>query len=113
MGPSSSGLIAELVGKFLVDFTYYESPSPSQKLSTDVTSLSELAVDMVVADGTSVSCAWFEFILPLSVAAVVAVLEATVLVRVWAAWAAPALAVKAGHSVPSVITVGDNARDFG
>ena len=61
-----------------------------------------------VATGLSVVFARFELILSLPMAAGVAVLEAAVLVRAWAAYVAPAQAGKADHPAPSMRTGGAN-----
>ena len=65
-----------------------------------------------VTAGPSDVRAWFEFILPLTMAAGVAVSRAVVSVSewvAWAAWAAPAQAGKSGHPELSVRTGGVNA----
>ena len=65
--------------------------------------------DLGVASGPSFVSDLFEFILPLPVAAGVAVLEAAVSVSMWAAWADFALSGKSGYTIPSVRTVVENA----
>ena len=87
----------DIVGKFPGDSTYSESPSLSPELASNVTSPSGYAINLGVADGPSVGCGRFEFILTLHMDDDVAVLEAAVLVSAWATCTAPALAGKAGH----------------
>ena len=113
MCPSSSGVMDELVGKFLDDSTYSDFPSPPPMLSTNVTSLSGSTGDMGGVTGIYVGSARFEFIFLLLMVVCVAVLEAAVLVSVWAVWSALAQAGKAVHPALSVITVGENARASG
>ena len=74
MLPENSGMLDELVGEFPGDSIYSESPSLSTELAANVTSLSGLAANLVVAYGPSVGCANFEFLLPFLVAAGVAML---------------------------------------
>ena len=63
----------KLVGEFSGDSTYSESPSISPELASVMTSLSRLTDHLGVVVGPSVGCARFDFILPLLVAAAVAV----------------------------------------
>ena len=73
MWPLSYGVLAELVGEFLGNSTYLESPSLSLALAAYMTSPPVSAFNMGVVDGPSISRARFEFILPLLMAAGVAV----------------------------------------
>ena len=101
--------MSELVGEFPVKSTYSELKSLPPELDSDVISQSGLTGILGVAAGPSVGRAQFEFLLLIPIAASVAVSEAVVLVS---AWAAPEIAGKAGHPVPSVMTVGENYRAF-
>ena len=74
----SSGVFADLLGKFLVDSIYSELLSLSPELAADVMSLSGSAGIPGVAFGTYVGHALIEFILPLLMAADVAVSLAVV-----------------------------------
>ena len=82
---SSYGVLAEIVGKCLGDSTYFESPSLSPELATNMMSPSGSAVILGVATWTSVGRARFEFILPLPMASCVVVSGAEVSVSAWAA----------------------------
>ena len=73
-------------------------------------SLSGLAGILCVMTGPYVGRSQFEFLLPFPMAAGVAVLEAAVLVRPWAVWAAPVQSSKASHPYPLVSMGGANAR---
>ena len=109
----SSDVLDKLVGKFLGDSTYSESTSLSTELSANMTSLSGLVGNLGVTAVTYAGSAWFEFVLPFLMAAGVVVLEAAVLARAWYAWAAPALAAKAGDPSLLVRTEGVNAGASG
>ena len=85
MRSSSYGMLADLVGKILIDSKYSELPSLSPELAADLTALSGLAGILGVADIPSVGRSWFEFILHLLMAAGIMMLEAAVLVSAWAA----------------------------
>ena len=61
MWPLISGVLVNIVGKFLVDLAYSESPSLSPELTFDVTSLSGSAGSLGVEVGPSVGCARFKF----------------------------------------------------
>ena len=61
MWPSSYGMLANPVGKFLDNLTYSESPSLFPEMTADVTSLSGSARILGVVVGQSVGCARFEF----------------------------------------------------
>ena len=113
MWPSSSVVLAELVGEFLGDSTYSESPSLSPELAANMTASSVLVANMCVAAGPSLGSARFEFLLLIMVAAGVAVSESAFWVSVWDVWEAPALAGKAGHPDPSVWTGGVKSRAHG
>ena len=73
MHPSSSGVLAELVGEFSGDLTYSELPSISPELAVNVTPLSLLEVILSVEDNPSIGRARFEFVLLLPMADGVAV----------------------------------------
>ena len=62
---SSYGVLAEIVGKCLGDSTYFESPSLSPELATNMMSPSGSAVILGVVGGLSICRVQFEFILPL------------------------------------------------
>ena len=64
---------------------------------------------LCIAVGPSVGHARFEFILPLQVAAGVAVSGVAVLVKAWAERSVPAQAGKVGQPSPSVMLGGANA----
>ena len=85
MWSSGSGVLDDLMGKFLGNLTYSESPSLSPELATNVTSPSGLVVNMVVLNGPSIGHARFKFILWLLMSACVVVSEEVVLVSVWSA----------------------------
>ena len=102
-----------IVGKFPGDSTYSESPSLSPELASNVTSPSGSAVNLDVADGLSIGCGRFEFILTHHMDDDVAVLESVVLVSAWATCTAPALAGKAGHLILLVRTEAENTGASG
>ena len=106
-------MMDELVGDFTGDLAYYELLSLSPELASNVTSPPGLAGNLGVASGPSIGSERFEFILPLPMAASVAVSEAAVLVSALAAWAAPELASKAGHPALSVRMLGENTGASG
>ena len=78
-----------------------------------MTSLFGLTVNMGVTVGPYFGRAQFEFILPLLIAAGVAVLGEAVSVRAWAANSAPVRAGKASHPAPSVMAGGTNEGSSG
>ena len=104
----SSSVLANPVANFLGSSIYSESPSLSPELVAKVTSLSGLEVILGVSARPYFGRARFELILPLVMDADVAVSEAVVLVRMWAACAAPEQASKVGHPSPSRNTEGVN-----
>ena len=108
--PSSSGMLAELVGKFSGDMAYSELPLLSPELAANMTSLSGSAGILGVLVGPSVGRARFEFIVPLLMSTGVAVSGAA---SVWTARAAPARAGNAGHPAPLVRTGGVNTGTSG
>ena len=59
MWPSSLIVLVELLGEFLGDLTYSESPSLSPELAANVTSLFGLAGIMFVVVGLFFGCAQF------------------------------------------------------
>ena len=76
----------ELMGEFTVDSTHAELPSLPPKLADNVISLSGLVGNLGDMAWTSVGRAQFKFILPLPMAADVAVLRDAVSVSAWDAW---------------------------
>ena len=84
MCPSSSGILAELLGKFLANLTHSELPPLSTELATDLTSLSGLSGSLGVVVIPPVHCAQFELFFLLPAATVVAVQGAAVLLIAWA-----------------------------
>ena len=104
MQTSSLGVLAELIGEFLVNSTYYESPSLSIELAANMISLLGSAGFLGVAAGPSVGRARFEFILPLPMDAGVELLGEVVLLIAWAVWVTPVLAGKGGHHTLLMIT---------
>ena len=69
-----------------------------------MTSLSGLAGILIVAVGLSAVHAWFEFILPLPMAAIVAVSGEAILVSTWAAREVPTRSGKASHPALLMMT---------
>ena len=105
--------MAYLVGKFLVESTYSESPLIPSKLASNMTSISGLAGNLGDTALTSVGCARFEFILPALTASGVDVSRVSVLVSAWNGWEPLALAGKVCHSYPSVRMLGENSGASG
>ena len=93
------------------DSTYYESPSLSPELTTNVTSPSGSAGNLGVTVGTFIGRVQFEFISPPPMSADVEVLEETVLVSAWAVWSTPALSDTSGHPNPLVCPGCVNSRE--
>ena len=87
MCPARYGVMADLVGEFLVNSTYSESPLLPPELASDVKSLSGSAVNLGVAAIPYVVSACFGFVLILSMDSGVAVLGVVVLVSVGGAGA--------------------------
>ena len=113
MHPASYGMMAELVGRFLFDLTYYELPPLPPELAADMISLSGLAGNMGALDVPYVVCVWFEFILLIPMADGVAVSGVAVSVSACSAWLDPALLSKAGHPPSYVRMFGENSRTSG
>ena len=103
-------MLANIVGKFPGDSTCSKLRLFSLEMAANVTSPSRSEGNLGVVVGNSIGSVWFEFILPLLVAAGVAVLGAAVLVIVWATWAYMAQTVKAVHPSPLVRADGKNGR---
>ena len=108
MRPSSSRVLDKLVDKFFGDST-----SLYPELAADMTLLSGSTGIMGVTAGTSIGFTRFEFILPLLMAAGVALSGVLVLVSVWAVWAVPAQFSKVDHPAQLVRTVCVNSGTSG
>ena len=83
------------------------------KLAADVMELSVFMGDLGDTFLPSVVCTRFKFILPRLTASCVVVSGVAVSMSAWYVWAFLALAGKAGHSYPSVRTLGDNSGTSG
>ena len=105
-------VLAELVGKFSGDLTYYELQLLSPELAFNVMPLSVLAILLVVAVAPPVGHARFEFFdTPNSYWC--GDVGVAVLVSVGAVRAAPAPASKASQPTPSVMAGVENAGSSG
>ena len=105
--------MADIVGNFLVNSMYEQSPLVPPKLAAGITSLSGLAGNIGDAFWPSVDCSQFQFILMLLTDSGEAVLEAVVLDNPCDDWVISAIDGKSGQSYLSVRTLGENSGMFG